>query len=261
MPIDFHAPSNRNSYATRDADPAWAGAMRALVDPTGRRVADVGCGGGIYSLAWHALGAAEVQGVDFSAQMVATASERAAGVPGMAFRQGDATATGLPGRGCDVVFERALVHHLQDYGPCFAEARRILAPGGLFIVQDRTPEDVELPGSAEHFRGCFFDCFPRLRVVEAGRRPTQAAVAAALQAAGFTDLAHTTLWETRRTYAGFDALAADLAARTGRSILHELDDAELQQLIAHIRDRLPVGQPIVEKDRWTVWSARAPAAG
>lgn len=258
MPIDFHAPANRHSYATRDADPAWAAAMRSLVDPAGRLVADVGCGGGIYSLAWHALGATAVTGVDFSAQMVATARERAAGVPGLVFVQGEAAATGLQARSQEIVFARALIHHLQDLRACFAEARRILAPGGVLIVQDRTPDDVDQPGSPTHFRGWFFDRFPRLRAVEAGRRPTQEAVAAAMHAAGMADLRQRTLWETRRIYAGFDELAADLAARTGRSLLHELDDAELQALVGHLRERLPAGQPIVEQDRWTLWSARAP---
>ena len=80
----------------------------------------------------------------------------------------------------NIVFQRALIHHLKDYRPCFAEARRVLAPGGTLIVQDRTPDDVRLPGSAEHLRGYFFECFPRLLAVELARRPTDAAVRDAL---------------------------------------------------------------------------------
>ena len=63
-----------------------------------------------------------------------------------------------------------------------------------------------------------------------------------------------TLWEVRRTYATVEELERDLAARTGRSILHALDDGELQALITYIRDRIG-SPPIVEKDRWTIWSA------
>ena len=40
--IDFHADANRTTYAQRDADAGWAGAMRKIVDPAGRRVADIG---------------------------------------------------------------------------------------------------------------------------------------------------------------------------------------------------------------------------
>jgi ubiquinone/menaquinone biosynthesis C-methylase UbiE len=254
--IDFHAEANRTTYARRDADGGWAEAMRRLIDPTGKRVADIGCGGGIYAQAWRALGASDVIGVDFSAQMVSAASERAAGQPELAFRQGDAANTGLPDHERDVVFERALIHHLDRYEPVFAEAHRLLVPGGRLIVQDRTPVDVSLPGTPGHLRGWFFECFPKLLAIETGRRPTGELVEKALQATGFKDIRSLPLWEVRRTYSSIDELEHDLAARTGRSILHALDDSELRQLIDFIRARIGP-PPIVEKDRWTVWSAVA----
>jgi ubiquinone/menaquinone biosynthesis C-methylase UbiE len=219
-------------------------------------VADVGCGGGIYSRAWHELGA-EVIGVDFSEQMVAAAREQAAGLSRISFRQGDATATGLPAASRNVVFERALIHHLKDYKACFAEARRMLVPDGRLIVQDRTPDDVQLPGSPEHVRGYFFERFPRLRTVELARRPTDAAVRDALQATGFRDVKSVTLWELRKTHDDRQGLKQDLTARTGRSILHDLNDDELAELILSIEKQLPADGPFVEKDRWTVWSAVA----
>ena len=257
MPIDFHLDQNRYTYASRLADESWAETIESVSDPAGKRVADIGCGGGIYSLAWHRLGASEVIGVDFSAQMVATARERSADLGTVSFRQGNAAATGLPALSSDIVFERALIHHLPRYDACFAEAARVLVPGGLLIVQDRTPEDVEVPGAAEHVRGYFFERFPRLRSVERVRRPTRPAVEQALRALGFENIQTRTLWEIRERYADFDRLAADLAARAGRSILHELGDAELQELIAYIGEKLPAG-PIVEKDRWTLWAAAKP---
>ncbi|MGB3289598.1 MAG: class I SAM-dependent methyltransferase [Burkholderiaceae bacterium] len=256
MPIDFHAKQNRYTYSGRNVDHAWTDAIRVFVDPKGKRVADIGCGGGIYTLAWHALGAVQVTGVDFSAEMVAAGQERAAGIENVRYVQGKATETGLESSDYDIVFQRALIHHLSSYDACFAEARRLLAPGGLLIVQDRTPEDVNLPGSSEHLRGYFFERFPRLRTVEAGRRPTPDKVSAAMKACGFTDITRSSLWETRKSYEGFEALAHDLAARTGRSILHELDDEELSSLIDYIKGQLPAQGPILEKDRWTLWVAR-----
>jgi hypothetical protein len=44
----------------------------------------------------------------------------------------------------------------------------------------------------------------------------------------------------------------DLRARTGRSILHELDDGELEHVVAHVLSRVGAG-PVVERDRWTWW--------
>jgi SAM-dependent methyltransferase len=254
--IDFHSEANRGTYARRDADPGWAAAMTAIVDPAGKRVADIGCGGGIYSQAWRRLGASDVVGIDFSARMVADARERLAGQSGLAFQQGDAAATGLATASRDIVFQRALIHHLPRCEPAFIEARRVLVPGGQLIVQDRTPADVGVPGSREHLRGWFFERFPRLLAVEAGRRPTSEAVGHALHAAGFGAIHCQALWEVRRTYATMDDLERDLVARTGRSILHALDDSELRDLIAFIRERIGA-PPIVEKDRWTIWNATA----
>jgi ubiquinone/menaquinone biosynthesis C-methylase UbiE len=257
MAIDFHSKTNRSTYTGRQADGGWAEAIRRIVDPRGKRVVDIGCGGGIYSRAWREMEAGDVVGIDFSAEMVAAAREQAVGLDRISFRQGDALATGMPSANADIVFQRALIHHLKSYEPCFAEAHRLLRPGGRLIVQDRTPADVQLPGSAEHIRGYFFECFPRLQVVEAARRPTDAAVRGALQAKGFGAIEGHPLWEVRKTHGSKQKLAEDLAARTGRSILHDLDDKELETLIAYVAARLPDTGPIVEKDRWTLWSAVA----
>lgn len=254
MNIDFHAAANRFSYAGRKAQPDWDAVVRSLVDPAAKRVADIGCGGGIYSAAWADLGAAEVTGVDFSAEMVRTAIEKNRGRANIVFKQGDALATGLPSGSADIVFERALIHHLADYDACFREAARVLVGGGLAIVQDRTPEDVALPGSPEHIRGYFFECFPRLLETERARRPTGQAVEHALRGAGFGALQTVTVWETRKRYDDFRGFATELQGRVGRSILHALSDGELVEFVDFIGRRLPANAPIVEKDRWTIWS-------
>jgi hypothetical protein len=47
MPIDFHAEENRHTYAIREAHPSWLQTIAAIVNPQGKRVVDVGCGGGL----------------------------------------------------------------------------------------------------------------------------------------------------------------------------------------------------------------------
>jgi SAM-dependent methyltransferase len=258
VPIDFHDPRNRHTYAGRAADEGWRAAARALVDPAGRDVVDVGCGAGVYGHAWLDLGAATVTGVDFSAEMLAAAREGAAGRPGLRFVAGTADATGLPTASADVVFARALVHHLPEVGPFVTEARRLLRPGGTLVIQDRTMDDVRRPGSPTHPRGLILERFPRLLEVESGRRPDGPALQRRLRAAGLEDVRATVLWELRRTYPSPVPYLDEIGRRTGRSLLHDLDDDELAALVEHLRAALPAGRPVEERDRWTLWSGRAP---
>jgi SAM-dependent methyltransferase len=257
VPIDFHAAANRLSYAGRRADATWLAAMRDIVDPAGLDVVDIGCGGGTYSLAWMDLGARSVTGVDFSAEMVGAARDAAQGRAGLTFRQADAAATGLPDASADVVFARALVHHVADLAAVVREAARLLRPAGTYIVQDRVADDVRQPGSAHHPRGWFFERFPALLDVELARRPGREKLAALLRDAGLADVTTRTLWEVRRAYPSREEYLDDVRSRTGRSILHELSDDELAELVADLARRLPAGA-VTETDRWTVWHARRP---
>ncbi|HEU5423179.1 MAG TPA: hypothetical protein VFU72_06545, partial [Nitrolancea sp.] len=118
------------------------------------------------------------------------------------------------------------------------------------------PDPQRLPDGVRHLRGYLFARFPRLLAIEATRRPAPGELEAALGEAGFAAIGTGTLWETRRRYPSFDDLAAELRARAGRSILHELSDDELAELIAFLRQRLPQSEPLIDRDRWTIWSGR-----
>lgn len=257
MPIDFHDPNNRLTYTTREADASWSSFLSSIVDVSNKRVADIGCGGGIYTKALIQMGASHVVSVDFSEEMLKAAANHCKDLPHAAFHQGEASQTGLPSNAFDVVLERALIHHLDDLEPCFREAVRLLDDGGMLIVQDRTPEDCLLPGDEHHLRGFFFERFPSLKEKEVGRRHEDGQVRKALEAAGLQLVHSTRLWETRRKYTHLEELSEDLMQRTGRSILHELTDEELQALVSFITGKLEAAPlPIQEKDAWTVWIAK-----
>lgn len=253
MNIDFHDQKNKATYSGRTVDHSWSQAMLKLVDPTGKHVVDVGSGGGIYSRAWLELGAASVIGVDFSQVMLSAARENTQDLAAITFVHGDALSTGLPDYSADIVFARALIHHLDDLDAFFGEMFRLLRPGGVCIVQDRTLKDIQFAGTAEHIRGYFFSCFPRLLETEKNRRPEREQVILALQRSGFVSLPPQTLWEVRRTYRLWDELKADLLGRTGRSILHALSDEELEALVSYMGHELSEQKPIVEKDKWSLW--------
>ena len=93
--------------------------------------------------------------------------------------------------------------------------------------------------------------------IESRRRPDVDEVKAAFTRAGFNDVVTQPLWETRRRYGNREQYLTEIAGRTGRSILHELSDGELAELIEYVRDRLAPGE-LIERDRWTLWTAAAP---
>jgi len=256
MPINFHDELNRKTYASRNADESWITLIKDTVDVSNNRIADIGCGGGIYIEALVKMGASHVVGVDFSDEMLKGAINNCKNIHNATFQKGDAYQSNLPANEFDIVLERALIHHLNDLDACFKEAYRIIKEGGVLIVQDRTPMDCLLPGDETHIRGYFFERFPQLIDKEISRRYDSNQVQQALESNGFRLDKTVSLWETRRVYYDFEELNKDLLLRTGRSILHELTDVELQELISFIGGKLSESQPpIMEKDPWTVWFA------
>src|SRR5699024_11742680 len=52
----------------------------------------------------------------------------------------------------NLVLERALIHHINDIQACFNEAYRVLQENGIYIIQDRTPDDCLLVAEKEKNR-------------------------------------------------------------------------------------------------------------
>lgn len=256
MGIDFHSKKNRITYTTRNADNSWIEAMKDLV-PIEKvsNALDIGCGGGIYSKALSEMGVNSVTGVDFSESILEGARENCKEYKNISFKHGSAFEINLGSNSYDLLLERALIHHIEDLRACFKEAFRLLSDNGFYIIQDRTPEDCLLEGDDSHIRGYLFELFPRLVDKETNRRHKSQLVIETLKEEGFKNIEEVKLWETRKVYDNKEQLLKDLSERTGRSILHELDDEDLKLLINHIEKSLSINTNIVEKDRWTIWKA------
>ncbi|WP_020060184.1 class I SAM-dependent methyltransferase [Bacillus sp. 123MFChir2] len=254
MPINFHSSDNKYTYTNRQATDSWTHMIQNIVDVKEKRVIDIGCGGGIYTKQLALMGA-EVIGVDFSNQMIQAAKENCTHISNASFTQGDAYNIPFADETFDIVLSRAVIHHLDHIPKFFQEAYRILKRNGILILQDRTIEDCTIPGSPEHIRGYFFSCYPKLIHIEAKRRPETNQILHLLRDIGFYTNPIQNFWEVRKIHSSIKDLLQDLSPRTGRSILHELSDNELSELLQHIHSKLYENSPIIEQDRWTIWTA------
>ncbi|GGJ74385.1 class I SAM-dependent methyltransferase [Virgibacillus salexigens] len=257
MSMNFHDDNMKMTYASREADPSWLQIVKDIITPTSViYAADIGCGGGIYTKALYELGINNVIGIDYSEAMLAGAKENCKQYPMIHLRKGHAYQTHLPDKSVDFVLERALIHHLDDLFACFTEASRILMDDGVLLVQDRTLDDCLKKGTHQHIRGWIFEMFPQLKKVEERRRISSVDVKKALFDAGFNHITETKLMETRKMYSSKQELLTDIQQKNGRSILHYLNNHEMDRLLLSLDKKIVSMRPIIEKDYWTVWKAQ-----
>ncbi len=70
---------------------------------------------------------------------------------------------------------------------------------GIYIVQDRTPEDCLIEGNHSSIRGYFFETIPRLIEKEINRRHDSPFVIEKLKEVGI-EVEEVKLWEIRKVY-------------------------------------------------------------
>lgn len=124
-----------------------------------RLVVDLGCGTGLSTRAWSGT-AERVVGIEPNPAMLAVAEP----APGVEYRRGYSNDTGLPDARADIVTASQSLHWMEPE-PTFAEAARILRPGGIFAAYDydwRPTVDPELDQA-------FFEYHDRRREARARR--------------------------------------------------------------------------------------------
>jgi SAM-dependent methyltransferase len=156
---DFEYAGWRVAAATYDG---FAAATALFVAPLlqaagvkpGVRLLDVACGTGVGSAQAAALGA-RVTGVDFSPEMIAEAEKRH---PQIAFHTADAEQLPFADASFDAVVANFGIHHVERPQRAIAQARRVLAPGGIFAFtfwaapQDNTAWRLIFEAIAAHGR-------------------------------------------------------------------------------------------------------------
>jgi SAM-dependent methyltransferase len=155
-------------------DSVWSSSTRQFIPPlldaakvsAGMSILDVGCGPGYVSAAAAERGAVPT-GLDFSGEMVAIAKKM---FPHIEFNQGDAQNLPFADGRFDRVLANFALLHLADPERAFAEAFRVLEPGGKFgftiwappsesayakiiddAIQAHADVDVDLPAGPPHY--------------------------------------------------------------------------------------------------------------
>ena len=127
----------------------------------GRQVLDAGCGVG-YGTAFLAEAARRVVGIDRSEEAIAYARTRYAR-PNVEFEVGDLLALPGPDDAFDAVCSFETIEHLADQDTFLGQVRRVLRPGGAFLVSTpRAEATTDAPENPFHERELSADDFERL---------------------------------------------------------------------------------------------------
>ncbi len=113
----------------------------------GKKMLDTGCGCGYGSYHLARNGADSVLGIDLSPEAIAYGREHFKHER-LTFRTGDVLDTGLEEASFDTITAFEVFEHLRDPGRFLAETRRLLKPGGVFILS--TPNAHTYVAGGEH---------------------------------------------------------------------------------------------------------------
>lgn len=109
--------------------------LRRLPELNGLSVLEVGCGRGAFALSLaRQFPRADIVGVDFSSSAIEIATAQAQDAPNIRFQVEDAQALTFPDASFDVVLSCECLEHVPSPARMAGEIRRVLKPGGKFIL-------------------------------------------------------------------------------------------------------------------------------
>jgi len=145
----------------------------------GKRLVDLGCGTGRWTILLVKRTGCQAIGIDASADMLAKAraKERTGRISWLA---GDVYAPPVERESFDCALMSLMLHHLDEPLVAFREAFACLRPGGVLLIRQGTLEQI-VDDVAHRF-------FPEALTIDRKRTPLRAEVQAWLREAGFGDV-------------------------------------------------------------------------
>jgi len=198
----------------------------------GETVLDLGSGGGIDVLlsARRVGSSGKAYGLDMTDEMLDLARRNAAeaGAENVEFLKGEIEAIPLPDASVDVVISNCVINLSADKDRVFAEAFRVLKPGGRFAVSDVVSTDDDIPGALRRSMELWVGCV-------AGAL-TEAEFRAKLADAGFVDIS----LEPTRVYRVEDARG--FLQEAGPELAAMVEAVDGKFMAAFVRARKPGGE-------------------
>lgn len=215
----------------------------AGVDTTSR-VLDVGCGTGNYARALQEATGCAISGIEPSDQMRQRAEPV---VTWTALVAGSAEVLPFQDHAFDLVYSTDVIHHVGDRVAFFAEASRILAPGGMIATVTDSRQDIARRRPLSNY-------FPETVDVELQRYPAMETLRVEMADAGFTAI--------HETHVELEYPLTDIRGYRERaySSLHFIPDDALARGLVRMEQDLLAG-PISALSLYTlVWGTNTPDA-
>lgn len=131
--------------------------LMALGDVKGKDILDVGCGWGMYALTLYKLGAGSVSGIDIDRDDIASgkATLEKEGYDHSGIQYGDCTDMPFEDNSFDLIFSGDVVEHItrEQKEKCFAEAYRVLRPGGVIVIKTPNLSYLKLTNTLARVKG------------------------------------------------------------------------------------------------------------
>ena len=220
------------------------GVLEALLRAEGlcasARVLEIGCGSGNYAAALSAAVGCRCIGVDPSIQM----ARQALAQPGILVGASAGEALPLAPGSFDLAFSVDVIHHVRDRQAFYAEAARVLRPGGLLCTATDSEEIIRA-------REPLTTYFPETVAADLARYPTLAELQAQMRATG--------LEVAPEQQVEFAWALRDLAPYRARaySVLHLIPEAAFTRGLAWMERDLARG-PIQAVSRYCILWGRNP---